>query len=161
VTGTQLGQFDRHREPVYSADFSPDGRFIVTASAGKAARVWDAATGEELGKLRGHTRGLRDAAFSRDGNYIVTGADDGMIGLWKASTRDRLALLPLHSSSVTSVQFSSNSRFILSISQQRPTSQDRIARIYDCEICAPFGVLRDLAEERQRYVPGRALTLQF
>ena len=38
-----------------SAAFSPDGKRIVTASADKTARVWDAATGEPIGEpLRGH-----------------------------------------------------------------------------------------------------------
>ena len=37
-----------------SAAFSPDGSRIVTASADKTARIWDAATGKEIAVLRGH-----------------------------------------------------------------------------------------------------------
>ena len=37
-----------------SAQFSPDGTRIVTASEDKTARVWDAATGKALATLAGH-----------------------------------------------------------------------------------------------------------
>jgi WD40 repeat protein len=43
-----------HKGPVLRVAFSPDGSRIVTASADKTARVWDAATGEALIVLRGH-----------------------------------------------------------------------------------------------------------
>ncbi len=42
--GSQLG--------VKSALFSPDGRFVVTASDDQTARIWDAATGKEVLLLR-------------------------------------------------------------------------------------------------------------
>ena len=45
-----------------SAQFSPDGTRIVTASGDKTARVWDAATGKTLATLAGHEgRGVERA----------------------------------------------------------------------------------------------------
>ena len=45
-----------------SAAFSPDGKRIVTASADKTARLWDAETGKPIGEpLKGHT----DAVMER------------------------------------------------------------------------------------------------
>ena len=38
---------------MWSAQFSPDGARIVTASDDKTARVWDAATGKSLATLAG------------------------------------------------------------------------------------------------------------
>ena len=44
-----------HEAAVSSAAFSPDGKRIVTASADKTARIWDAATGKPIGEpLKGH-----------------------------------------------------------------------------------------------------------
>ena len=56
-----------------SAAFSPDGKRIVTASADKTARLWDAATGKPIGEpLKGHERLVYSVAFSPDGKRIVT-----------------------------------------------------------------------------------------
>ncbi len=43
-----------HEDTVSSAQFSPDGKTVVTASVDKTARLWDVATGRELQVLRGH-----------------------------------------------------------------------------------------------------------
>ena len=37
------------------AQFSPDGKKIVTASVDATAKVWDVATGNLLAHLKGHT----------------------------------------------------------------------------------------------------------
>ena len=41
-----------HDDAVWSAAFSPDGARVVTASADKTARVWDAATGKAIAVLQ-------------------------------------------------------------------------------------------------------------
>ena len=46
------------------AVFSPDGRRILTASADKTARLWDAATGAPIGEPMRHEDEIVDAAFS-------------------------------------------------------------------------------------------------
>jgi dipeptidyl aminopeptidase/acylaminoacyl peptidase len=67
---------------VSSAAFSPDGQRIVTASADKTARIWDAATGKPIGELRGHDSAVRSAAFSPDGKRIVTASFDKTARIW-------------------------------------------------------------------------------
>src|SRR3972149_222936 len=50
VTKTLQG----HRDVIYSASFSPDGRWVVTASGDHTARIWDTATGQLIHTLQGH-----------------------------------------------------------------------------------------------------------
>ena len=52
--------------------YSPDGKFIVTASTDETARIWDAATGQQFRSLSGHTNAVNSAAYSPDGKFIVT-----------------------------------------------------------------------------------------
>ncbi|MCY2950323.1 MAG: hypothetical protein NTZ71_19315, partial [Planctomycetota bacterium] len=51
-----------------SAQFSPDGKRIVTSSFVNTAKVWDSKTGKELLIHKGHTRVVLSAQFSPDGN---------------------------------------------------------------------------------------------
>ena len=47
-TGEPVTESLRHEGPVYSAQFSPNGKYIVTASWDKTARVWEFPPLEEL-----------------------------------------------------------------------------------------------------------------
>ena len=43
-----------HTHWVRSASFSPDGKYIVTASSDNTAKIWDAVSGKLLRNLTGH-----------------------------------------------------------------------------------------------------------
>jgi WD40 repeat protein len=74
LTGKQLVAFRGHSGAVHSALFSPDGRFVITASDDLTARVWDASTGEELLLLR-HKSPVQFAAMTPDGRRVATASD--------------------------------------------------------------------------------------
>jgi WD40 repeat protein/predicted Ser/Thr protein kinase len=69
------------------AVFSPDDRRVASASAEKAASIWDAATGEELLVLPGHQEAVRTVAFSRDGRWLITTGDDNTARIWDVAER--------------------------------------------------------------------------
>jgi WD40 repeat protein len=75
---------------VLSAAFSPDGKRVVTVSADKTARIWDAAAAKGIAVLRGHDGFVLSAAFSPDGKRISRLApkgDDGRFELYVAMNR--------------------------------------------------------------------------
>ena len=65
---------------VWSAQFSPDGTNIVSASADKTVRVWRVATGGCVQTY--HTRGVNYAQFSPDGTNIVLMSGNNTIQIW-------------------------------------------------------------------------------
>ncbi|MFO0624633.1 MAG: serine/threonine-protein kinase [Polyangiales bacterium] len=65
-----------HTEEVHAARFSPDGRFVATASVDRTARVWELATGAAMVVHR-HDGPIYDVAFSADGRYVATASADG------------------------------------------------------------------------------------
>ena len=74
-----------HEGSVRSADFSPDGSRILTASDDNTARLWDSSSGQLLATLKGHEATVWSAAFSPDGKRIVTASEDKTARLWVAS----------------------------------------------------------------------------
>jgi ribosomal protein L22 len=75
-----------HTGEVNSVAFSPDGKWLLTGSDDKTARLWDAATGAEVRTFSGHTDQVWDVAFSPDGKEVLTGSADGTAKLWDAAT---------------------------------------------------------------------------
>jgi WD40 repeat protein len=70
-----------HEDKVYSVVFSPDGKYLATASHDNTARVWDATTCREISRM-GHERYVLSVAFSSDGKYLATAGGDKTARVW-------------------------------------------------------------------------------
>ena len=84
TTLNRIFTLDAHNGPLRSAEFSPNGRFILTTSDDHTARVWDVKTGQEVSVLRGHTQAVLSAAFSPNGDRIITASEDHTARVWDA-----------------------------------------------------------------------------
>jgi WD40 repeat protein len=99
------------RTAVNNLAFSPDGRWLVAASADGVARLWKA-TGDPGPVLRGHGGAVFDARFSPDGGRLVTTSADGTARVWEAATGRQLLLLR-KDPSLHSASFSPDGRLLL------------------------------------------------
>ena len=76
----------RHDAEVSSARFSNDGRYVVTASADRSVRLWDAQKGQLVADMRGHTDPVVSAEFSDDGSMLASASLDGTVRVWRAAS---------------------------------------------------------------------------
>ncbi|AKG21185.1 AAA-like domain-containing protein [Calothrix sp. 336/3] len=111
-----------HTSAVNNANFSPDGKRIVTASLDKTTRVWDTFT--TVTELKGHTYAVNSTIFSPDGKAIVTASADKIARVWDTSGKV-LAQFKGHTSTVNSARFSPDGKRILT------ASSDNTARVWD------------------------------
>ena len=106
------------------AAFSPDGKYVLTASVDRTARLWDAATGSEV-RVFEHPNVVGSIAFSPDGKTIATGGEDNVNRLWDVNTGELLDTFVGHTGFVQGVSFSPDGRLLLT------GSADRTARLWD------------------------------
>ena len=72
-----------HEGAAYDVAFSPDGRWLATASDDGKARLWEVAhLANPPRVLSGHTGPINDIAFSPDGRWLATASDDHTARLW-------------------------------------------------------------------------------
>ena len=114
-----------HEGAVTSAQFSADGKTLVTASADNTARLWDVASGKELQALNGHKGWVTSAQFSADGKTALTASEDQTARLWDVASGKELRPLTGHERGVTSAQFSVDGKTVLT------ASWDETARLWD------------------------------
>jgi WD40 repeat protein len=115
--GEAVGAPLHHTANIASAQFSPDGSKIATASEDRTARLWDAATGKPLTDSLEHPAQVTSVAFSPDGRQIVTVCADKAIRIWDVET-GKLIADPFQSSDTQSAQFSSDGKRLLIVAQQ-------------------------------------------
>jgi WD40 repeat protein len=101
-----------HTDAVEVVAFSPDGKYVVSGSNDRTARVWEAATGEEIARMT-HDESVRTVAFSPDGKYVVSGSRDNTARVWEVSTGREFARTT-HNKDVNIATFSPDGRYVAS-----------------------------------------------
>jgi len=99
---------------VRTAEFSPDGALVATASwQDTCARIWDARTGKMLHRL-GQGLGVWCAHFSLDGTKLVTAASDKEAVVWDVKTGRALRRFRGHGNWVVTAVFSPDGQHVAS-----------------------------------------------
>jgi len=134
-----------HGKPVCFFAFSPDGKYLATASRDQTAEIWDASTGQKMmGKSMDHLDRVCHVTFSPDGKYLATASKDGTARVWKAISHREVGQM-VHGEGVLSVVFSPGGRYLattcedLSARVWKPRGKNRqVARMYhDSDPCSP------------------------
>ncbi|MBI3877323.1 MAG: hypothetical protein HY300_15425, partial [Verrucomicrobia bacterium] len=88
TTGKAVAEPLKHDAKVIAASFSPDGSFLVTATAntasaaGNAAYLYEAGSGKPVSEPLRHDRPITTASFSADGRFVATTSGDSSARVW-------------------------------------------------------------------------------
>lgn len=139
-----------HTDIVMSLAVSPDGKWLVTASKDKSAKLWDFSLRHCIATCSGHSEMLTAIAISQKeaqypiGNaFFVTGSADKTLKMWNLKAlrkryncgqRDdelisvsSLATVKAHDKDVNAISISPNDRLIAS------ASQDKLIKIWNAQ----------------------------
>jgi WD40 repeat protein len=93
VDGSSAQVMPGHRDTMYAASLSPDGRLLATAGYDRRIILSSSEDGRPLRELNGHNDAIYDLKFSPCGSVVASASGDATIKLWKVDTGDRLDTL--------------------------------------------------------------------
>ncbi len=100
--------------PVWSLNFSPDGKFLIGTGWSSDILLWDLSSDGPPRKLLGHSLTVWTVAFSPDGSTILTTGSDQSVRLWDAATLQPKIILHGHDSEVWCGTFSPDGKLVVS-----------------------------------------------
>jgi WD40 repeat protein len=157
VTGQTLGKPLALPRAVERAEFSTDGRRVLTLYTGAegTARVWNAETGEPLIPPLRHGDRTDFAALSPDGRLLATTGEDKLVRLWDATTGKPAGDPLRHDGMARTAVFSPDGRRLATV------SGDWVVRIWELSTGRlAFAPMRYVSNVRVVFSPdGRRLAV--
>lgn len=105
-----------HEGPVWSVNFTLDGKLLASGGQDKIIRIWDIEKRKQFGStLKGHRDAVISVTFSPDGTMLASGGRDTDVMLWDLQMGEPVGR-PLrgHTRMVRSVAFDPDGNFMVS-----------------------------------------------
>jgi len=109
-----LYAYKGHTNIVESVAWSPDNKYIASASADKTVHVWDANNGVRFLTYASHTSSVLSVAWSPDGKYIASASADKTVHVWDANHNAHFFTYTGHSTQVNTLAWSPDGKYIAS-----------------------------------------------
>lgn len=104
---------DHHEDIVRDIIFSPDGRFLFSASRDQQISKCDMSTGGFCGHFEGHTRDVVSIYISSDGKNLASGSMDNSVRIWDVLTREQKYICNEVNDEIVEVVFSSDNKKVI------------------------------------------------
>ncbi|KAI7867881.1 WD40-repeat-containing domain protein [Spinellus fusiger] len=95
-----------HQKLVNHVCFSPDSRWIASASFDNSVKLWDGMTGKFIGNLRGHVGAVYQVSWSSDSRMLISSSKDSTLKIWDIKKLKIKMDLPGHLDEVFAVDWS-------------------------------------------------------
>ena len=115
--------FEGHSDVVKSLGVSSDGRYLITASSDRTARLWLIQSGDEVHRFENEH--FEEVAITSDGRYILAlsrdyyfphrGEEDDNLRLWSTESGEEVRSFNINGS-VRSMAISSDGRYVVTAS---------------------------------------------
>ncbi|HJT55144.1 MAG TPA: protein kinase [Ktedonobacteraceae bacterium] len=131
--GTTLIAYHGHADRLMGLAWSPDGKYIASASADKTVQVWEASSGKTVITYAEHTEWVKAVVWSPDGMHIASAGADMTVHLWDVMTGRTVLIYRGHSNLISTVAWSPDSKYIAS------GGYDRTIAVWDAFTGEDFG----------------------
>lgn len=91
--GNKIREFKGHRDLMFDAEVSPNGKVLATCSYDRTLILWDLGTGKQLRECVGHNGAIYDVEFSADSELLLSASADSTCKVWRVADAVRLDTL--------------------------------------------------------------------
>jgi Planctomycete cytochrome C/WD domain, G-beta repeat len=112
-------QIEGHRDALYSAVLSPDGKMVASAGYDRRISLWDVQSGNVIRYFDGHNGAVYDLDFDRTGKLLVSCSADETSKVWQVATGMRLDTLSQGEAEQYSVRFTSDGTKVIAAGADR------------------------------------------
>lgn len=105
-----------HADVVNTLALSKDGQFLVSGSADKTVKLWDAAKGRVIKTFAGHAGNVTSVAISPDFQWIVSAGNDRTVKIWDIVSANERENLAGHAEGINCVALSPDASWLASAS---------------------------------------------
>lgn len=121
-------EIEAHKISVFTVQYSPDSRYLISGSRDAHLKVWDVENGYSLKEsIVAHMFAINHLVYSPDGKHFVTCSMDKSIKVWDAGTFQLLKVIDKarhagHGTSVNKLLWSNHNNLLVSGSDDRSIS---------------------------------------
>ncbi len=109
----ELPKFKGHHKTIHAIAFSPDGKYIATASDDNTVKIWRRSDGHRIETLK-HSDDVLAVTFSNNSKIIASGGRDNVVKTWEVETGKNLRTFKGHEQEITSLCFGPEDEMLVS-----------------------------------------------